>query len=162
VMERWREAPDNLISYGSEVPEPSAQRVEHGRSLFMTPGEKGGANCVSCHGTDGRGGGVSAWEPGKEGVEYAKDDWGNEIQPRDLTRGVFRFGRRPIDLFRRIYAGINGTPMPEHFGMTITENGEQRTMTEDDIWDLVFFVRTLSAGPMVAEHSEGAHGEEGH
>ena len=74
-----------------------------------------------------------------------KDDWGNSIQVRDLTRGVFRFGRRPIDLYRRIYAGINGTPMPEHFGMAITENGEQRTLNEDDVWDLVFFVRAFSS-----------------
>jgi mono/diheme cytochrome c family protein len=122
----------------------------------MTPGEKGGANCVSCHGPEGRGGGVSAWEPGKEGLEYVKDDWGNEIQPRDLTRGVFRFGRRPVDLYRRIYAGINGTPMPEHIGMTITENGEQRTMTESDIWDLAFFVRTLSThAPTVGQAPAG-------
>jgi mono/diheme cytochrome c family protein len=140
----------------AEVPEVTAERIEHGRTLFMTPGEKGGANCVSCHGPEGRGGGVSAWEPGKEGLEYVKDDWGNEIQPRDLTRGVFRFGRRPVDLYRRIYAGINGTPMPEHIGMTITENGEQRTMTESDIWDLAFFVRTLSThAPTVGQAPAG-------
>jgi hypothetical protein len=102
-------------------------------------------------------------QPGKEGEEYAKDDWNNEIMPRDLTRGVFRFGRRPIDLYRRIYAGINGTPMPEHFGMTITENGEQRTMTEDDIWDLVFFVRTLGAREPEVAHADSTHAApEGH
>ena len=158
VMAKWRGAPENLITFADELPQPTAERIEHGRTLFMTPGEKGGANCVSCHGTDGRGGGVSAWEPGKEGVEYAKDDWGHEITPRDLTRGTYRFGRRPIDLFRRIYAGINGTPMPEHFGMTITENGAQRTMAESDLWDLVFFVRTLSTHAPVASQAP-AHGD---
>ncbi len=161
VVERWREATDFFITFEGEVPEATPERIAHGRALFTTPGEKGGANCVSCHGPDGRGGGVSAWEPGKEGKEYAKDEWGNEIQPRDLTRGVFRFGRRPIDLYRRIYAGINGTPMPEHFGMTITENGQQRTMNEDDIWDLVFFVRSLSTHAAVASHG-GGHGQGGH
>jgi mono/diheme cytochrome c family protein len=161
VMAKWRGAPENLITFADELPEPTAERIEHGRTLFMTPGEKGGANCVSCHGTDGRGGGVSVWEPGKEGVEYAKDDWGHEIQPRDLTRGVYRFGRRPIDLYRRVYAGINGTPMPEHIGMTITENGAQRTMTESDLWDLVFFARTLSTHSPVASHAP-EHGTESH
>jgi mono/diheme cytochrome c family protein len=146
VVEQWRKASEYLI-VAQEVPRPTRERVEHGRALFMTPGDQGGANCVSCHGTDGRGGGPSVWEPGKEGVEYTKDDWGHEIRPRDFTRGVFRFGRRPIDLYRRIYAGINGTPMPEHFGMTIKENGQQRTMTEDDIWDLAFFARSLATAP---------------
>ncbi len=154
VVDRWREAQDKLITYEGEVPETTRERIEHGRWLFMTTGEKGGANCVSCHGANGRGDGVSAFERDAQGnLVRVKDDWGNEIKVRDLTRGVFRFGRRPIDLYRRIYAGINGTPMPEHFGMTITENGTQRTVNEDDIWDLVFFVRSISS----REGSEVAH-----
>jgi len=159
VVGRWREASEHYIAFEGKIPEMTAERIAHGRSLFSTPGEKGGANCVSCHGPAGRGDGPSVWAPGKEGVEYAKDDWGNQIQPRDLTRGVFRFGRRPIDLYRRIYAGINGTPMPEHFGMTITEDGKQRTMNESDIWDLVFFVRSLGSQTEVA--SAGGAGHEG-
>jgi mono/diheme cytochrome c family protein len=161
VVGRWREAPEKLITYDGPVPTATPERIAHGRALFTTPGEKGGANCVSCHGASGRGDGPSVWEPGKVGIEYTKDDWGNEIVPRDFTRGVFRFGRRPIDLYRRIYAGINGTPMPEHIGMTITEDKKQRPMTEDDIWDLVFFVRDLASQPLVASTGEtavkGAH-----
>jgi mono/diheme cytochrome c family protein len=152
VVERWRESPEKLIEV-EEIPESTPQRVLHGQQLFLS---EQGANCIKCHGALGRGDGVSAWEPGKEGVEYAKDEWGNEIAPRNLTLGVFRFGRRPIDLYRRIYAGINGTPMPEHFGMTITEGGEQRTLTEDDVWDLVFFVRSLST-KSAESPAEGGH-----
>lgn len=165
VVSRWREADEKVIAFEGEIPEETPERIEHGRALFMS---EVGANCIKCHGASGRGDGVSAWEPGKEGQEYAKDEWGNEIVPRDLTRGVFRFGRRPIDLYRRIYAGINGTPMPEHFGMTITENGAQRTLNEDDIWDLVFYVRSLSshaAEPTTAHapgHAPAGHAEEGH
>jgi mono/diheme cytochrome c family protein len=152
VMAKWRGASEQLIALEGTVPEATPERIEHGRALFMTPGEKGGANCVSCHGEGGRGDGPSLSDPTK-----SIDDWGNPILPRDLTRGVFRFGRRPIDLYRRIYAGINGTPMPEHFGMTITENGQQRTMTEDDIWDLAFFVRSLGThAPTLAQAA--AHG----
>jgi mono/diheme cytochrome c family protein len=161
VVARWRAAGENLIAFEGKVPEVTEERIAHGRALFTTPGEKGGANCVSCHGPTGRGDGPSVWEPGKEGKEYAKDDWGHPIQPRDLSRGVFRFGRRPIDLYRRIYAGINGTPMPEHFGMTITENGAQRTMTEDDLWDIVFYVRSLASHAPVA-HGGGGHGGGAH
>ena len=33
-----------------------------------------------------------------------------ELLPGKLLRG----GRRPLDIYRRIYAGINGMPMPAH------------------------------------------------
>jgi mono/diheme cytochrome c family protein len=155
VVAKWRGAGQQLIALAGEVPRPTPERIEHGRTLFMTPGERGGANCVSCHGESGRGDGPSVNDPTK-----SIDDWGNPIKPRDLTNGVFRFGRRPIDLYRRIYAGINGTPMPEHYGMTITENGQARTMGEDDIWDLAFFVRTLGTGAPSAAQPAGH--EEGH
>ncbi|MSR62765.1 MAG: c-type cytochrome [Planctomycetes bacterium] len=145
VVAKWRGASKQVIA-AEDIPAVTPERLAHGRTLFMTPGEKGGANCVSCHGTSGRGDGASAFEvdPLTKETRRVKDEWGNEISVRDLTRGVFRFGRRPIDLYRRIYAGINGTPMPEHIGMTVTEDGKQHPMTESDIWDLAFFVRTLS------------------
>jgi len=34
------------------------------------------------------------------------------IPPRNLRRGIYRGGRRPLDLYYRIHAGINGAPMP--------------------------------------------------
>ena len=140
VVDRWREAGEKLIAFEGEVPRSTPERVAAGRQLYMS---ETGANCVKCHGDGGRGDGPSVNEP-----ENSVDDWGNQISPRDLTRGVFRFGRRPIDLYRRIYAGINGTPMPEHFGMQITEaDGTQRPLEEDDVWNLVFFVRSLSSHP---------------
>ncbi len=159
-VEKWREAPEKLITYEGEIPRPTPERVEHGRYLFTTPGDKGGANCASCHGVGGRGDGASAFEADPENpgqLRRVRDDWGNPILVRDLTRGVFRFGRRPIDLYRRIYAGINGTPMPEHFGMTIKDpDGTQRPLSEDDVWDLVFFVREITSQPLaVAGQTSG-------
>ena len=32
--------------------------------------------------------------------------------PRNLRQGIYRGGRRPLDIYRRISAGINGVPMP--------------------------------------------------
>lgn len=158
VMDRWRAAGDELIAYNGQVPEPTPERVAHGRALFTS---ENGANCVKCHGSGGRGDGPSVSEP-----ENSVDDWGNPIAPRDLTRGVYRFGRRPIDLYRRIFAGINGTPMPAHYDMQITEeDGTKRPLNEEDIWDLVFFVRSLAVQPMHAEvdqdEHEGEHEEAG-
>lgn len=91
-----------------------------------------------------------------------RDDWGNEIEPRDLTRGLFRFGRRPIDLYRRIYAGINGTPMPSHSSLKGPDG--ERLLSDEDLWDIVHYVRSLSVEEMQpraaveTDHDGGGHG----
>jgi mono/diheme cytochrome c family protein len=56
------------------------------------------------------------------------------IPPRDLTRGQYRGGRRPIDVFRRLYAGIKGTPMPAFGGSSFTD---------EELWHLVNYVMAL-------------------
>jgi len=56
------------------------------------------------------------------------------LQPRNLTLGQYRGGRRPVDIFRRVYAGIKGTPMPA-FGRT--------ALKDDEIWDVVNYVMSL-------------------
>jgi mono/diheme cytochrome c family protein len=158
VHDRWQDTADELIAFDGEVPEATPERIAHGRELFL---DENGANCVKCHGVDARGQGLSAKEvnPDTGELEWAKDDWGNEISPRDLTRGIFRFGRRPIDLYRRVYAGINGTPMPAHFGMDITQpDGTKRPLDENDVWDLVHFVRSLSTHPLPVAQSAGTAG----
>ena len=58
------------------------------------------------------------------------DDWGNPLRPANLNRGVYKGGRRPIDLYWRIAKGINGAKMPAHFP----------TLEPEQIWDLVNFV----------------------
>jgi hypothetical protein len=73
------------------------------------------------------------------------DDWGHPILPRDLVRGIYRGGKRPIDIYRRIYAGINGTPMPA-LGESRDASGEL-LMPGEDMWALVHFVRSLSEKP---------------
>jgi mono/diheme cytochrome c family protein len=113
-----------------------AQSIQRGRSLYLGPKAK----CATCHGPQGRGDGeqtlVFQKIPGST-EDYPEpglyDKWDNKIQPRDLTRGIYRGGRRPIDLYRRIYAGIKGTPMPP-FGATLSD---------DEIWDLVNYVLSV-------------------
>jgi len=142
VWDKWDTAADELIVYEGQVPRPSDSAIAHGRELFMDPSS---ANCFSCHGPDGKGGGPSSKEPDPVTGEqvWRKDDWGNPIQPRDLTRGTYRFGRRPIDLFRRVYAGINGTPMPSHSSLKGPDG--ERLLTDEDLWDIVHYVRSLSS-----------------
>ena len=51
--------------------------------------------------------------------------------------------------------------MPAHYDMQITDpDGSTRPLNEEDVWDLVFYVRSLSVKPMHVE-TAGA-GEEGH
>ena len=55
------------------------------------------------------------------------------VVPRNLRHGVYRGGRRPLDLYYRIYAGINGAPMPAAKG----------AVSPEDIWHIVNYVRSL-------------------
>ncbi len=55
------------------------------------------------------------------------------IPPRNLRSGLYRGGRRPLDLYYRIHAGINGAPMPAAKG----------TVPPEDIWHIVNYIRSL-------------------
>jgi mono/diheme cytochrome c family protein len=69
------------------------------------------------------------------------DDWRNPVRPANLNRGVYKGGRRPIDLYWRIAKGINGAKMPAHYP----------TIEPERIWDLVNFVLQLPYEPKLLE-----------
>ena len=81
--------------------------------------------CGRCHGPRGRGDGVAAAE--------LRDDLGRPIRAFDFTRGDFRGGGSPEDVYRTFMTGLDGTPMPSYAG----------SMAPDEAWALVAFVRTL-------------------
>jgi mono/diheme cytochrome c family protein len=64
--------------------------------------------------------------------------------PRNLRENVFRGGRRPLDLYWRISAGIAGTPMP---GGGPSAPGAQGALTEQEIWQIVDYVQSLPFEP---------------
>jgi mono/diheme cytochrome c family protein len=131
AVERWRTGGEHVIPTGA-APPSTPERIARGRALFHEPG---GANCVRCHGSEGHGDGEASrvLDPlTGESVPF-RDEWGNPIRPRDLVCAPYRFGSDPEDLYRRVFAGINGTPMPAHSGL----------LQEEDIWDLVLYVRSL-------------------
>ncbi len=66
------------------------------------------------------------------------DDWGNPLRPANLNRGVYKGGRRPIDIFWRVAKGINGAQMPAHY---------PSPLNEQKVWDLVNFVLALPYEP---------------
>ena len=137
IADEWTQADTEEAMIVPSVPRipDSLQSRRLGRELFV--GKSFG--CSDCHGISGRGDGpqttifekiprtdVYFEEPGLH------DEWGNVNQPRDLTRGIYRGGRRPIDLFARIHGGIKGTRMPS-FGKEGHEN----------IWHLVNYVLSI-------------------
>ena len=60
--------------------------------------------------------------------------------PHNLRQTVYRGGRRPVDVYRRLYAGINGAPMP---GVGPATPGATGTLTSDEIWNIVDYVMSL-------------------
>lgn len=150
LADQWTraDAPESLIvPKKKRVADDEASRVR-GRELYLSPKAK----CATCHGPMGKGDGPQTEDfmpkPGSS-EKFANpglhDDWGHPILPRDLTRGIYRGGRRPIDLYRRVYAGIKGTPMPA-FGGTV--------LNDDEIWDLVNYVMSIPySGPGASPQS---------
>jgi len=132
VVDRWRSAAEHLIVPRRDPPVATPERVAHGRDLFH--GERG-TSCTRCHGDAGHGDGPSSkvLDPDTGEPVPFRDEWGHPIRPRDLVCAPLRFGDQPLDIYRRIFAGINGTPMPAHAGV----------LSEDDIWDLVLYVGSL-------------------
>jgi mono/diheme cytochrome c family protein len=139
LAEVWPKAEEE-----SSLVRPALARVEdttesrlRGRVLYMSNRTK----CYTCHGPLGRGDGNAIddfWPKPGTNEKYAQrglhDLWGHKLQPRDLTRNQYRGGRRPVDLYRRVFSGIKGTPMPA-FGGTV--------LKDEEIWDLVNYVMSI-------------------
>ena len=153
IWERWQRASESVIAYDGEVPAPTPEGIARGRELFMDAGK---GNCQSCHGASGRGNGDSAFVTDEHGDRMAKpDDWGNSIMPRNLRLGINRGGSRPIDIYRRIYAGINGTQMPA-LGESKDADGNP-LLTPEELWNIVHYVRSLGERPPPVHVASSGH-----
>ena len=64
--------------------------------------------------------------------------------PRNLRKGVYRGGRRRLDVYCRVHAGIAGTPMP---GVGASTPGGQGTLSDEEIWNIVDYVLNLPYEP---------------
>lgn len=139
IADDWTKAedPESVVVPSVQRVEPTAASIAEGRKLFLSDKTK----CADCHGKSAEGNGVATdqyWPITGSNLKYDEvglhDDWGNLQLPRNLTRGQYRGGRRPIDLFRRIYAGIKGTQMPA-FG--------KGSLTDEQIWHVVNYVMSV-------------------
>ena len=124
-----------IVPSVSRVPDTPESR-RRGRELYLSKT----LNCADCHGIDGEGNGPQtiAFEknPAKGDELYNEpglhDIWDNLNQPRNLQLGMYRGGRRPIDLFSRIHAGIKGSRMPSF-----------KNTPHEDIWHIVNYVLSI-------------------
>jgi mono/diheme cytochrome c family protein len=80
--------------------------------------------CAPCHGATARG----------DGAQKQVDSKGYPTRPRDLTLGVFKGSPEPEHVYRRIVAGLPGSPMPQ-----------SGYLQGADAWHLTHFVRSLSS-----------------
>jgi len=156
AAQAWAEADSAIIS---PAPPPNVSLEESialGRELF----QGAQANCVKCHGTlalgDGQTDDFDNWSKNTkaffeqtkkvEAADIPHLSLGDfqavgalpirNIKPRNLRMGIFRFGRRPLDIYRRIHTGIAGTPMPGVGQSDANPAG----LTSDQVWHLVNYV----------------------
>ncbi len=141
TVDKWKE-PQNVT-----VPKPpeiaNEESIKLGRALFYGAGGK--LECVKCHGNTALGDGgqdiYDDWtkktadlKPGEESLDLAEGGLPRRrLEPRNLRQGVYRGGRRPLDIFCRVAAGIKGTPMPE----------KPATLTSDEAWHVVNYVLSM-------------------
>jgi mono/diheme cytochrome c family protein len=152
VVQKWVDAEGQAV----EVPAPDPNRDMHrsiarGKELFYGAV----ANCVKCHGDSALGDGQTTdyddWtkelEPANPDAVAAFLDAGalppRNIRPRNLRQGVYRGGRRPIDLYWRLRNGIDGTPMPAVPLKPDDAGPEVKALTNADVWSIIDYVRSL-------------------
>jgi mono/diheme cytochrome c family protein len=156
VAQAWREAPAERIAVPAD-PGSSPTAVAQGRELFYSKT----ANCYTCHDPN------TPLVPQSDTFADEFDDWNKQVKrfldshresdpnqlevlaprkiiPRYLKSGVFRGGSGRDDLYRRIDAGIDGTPMPAVGPLTPEAEG---VLTSAQIWSLVDFVKQLPSEP---------------
>jgi mono/diheme cytochrome c family protein len=169
IVEGWDAVNDEIIVPEEEQipadgrsPEAVAESVVKGRELFY--GTR--ANCVKCHGPTGLGDGQQDdqdnWNKAHKvfleslaketdpAVASLREEVAETLYPvrnsipRNLRKGIYRGGRRRIDVFWRIYAGVAGTPMP---GLGAASAGATATLTEAEMWNIVDYVLSLPYEP---------------
>lgn len=127
-----------IVPDTSRVPD-SVESRRRGRELYLSKS----INCADCHGIAGQGNGPQTTIYEKNPVTQQlypepglHDIWDNVNQPRNLTQGIYRGGRRPIDLFCRIQAGIKGSRMPSF-----------KNLGHEDIWHIVNYILSIPFEP---------------
>jgi mono/diheme cytochrome c family protein len=100
---------------------PSEESAAAGKAVYQSKA------CADCHGETG------------EGNADEKDKWGFPVRLVSFRTGMFKSGPSDLDLFRSITTGMRGTTMDPYGG----------TVSEEETWQLVDYVRSLEDKPSV-------------
>lgn len=126
VLASWAESAEETVRPLTIMPAMTPETIELGRQAFLSEG------CSKCHGPDGR---------GKSQDNVGTDTWGFATNAADITSGMLHGGQRPIDIYRRISSGINGTPMPAFREVFDPAGKDEATAKNPDtMWHLVHYV----------------------
>ncbi len=154
-FQAWENAAANVTAIpekSASIDQDKAASIERGREIFFTV-----AACNKCHGDaalgDGQTNDYDFWSkelsPDKPALLHEYLELGaldpRNIRPRNLRQGIYRGGRRPIDIYWRVMNGIEGTPMPA-LKTNVLKDGDPadpKKLTEDDVWHLINYVRSL-------------------
>jgi mono/diheme cytochrome c family protein len=152
VMTSWIEAEKAPLAVPSR-PEMTAEELAHSRLVGKKLFQGTRANCFNCHGISALGDGqTTLYDKWTEEFITAKADpqlvreftslgmlQPRNLKPRNLRQGVFRGGRRPVDIFWRIRNGIDGAQMPA---------AKVDALSDDEIWHIVNYVQSLPYDPI--------------
>jgi putative heme-binding domain-containing protein len=124
-----------LIACCASAPRSSAQENPHaGDAKVAKLGEyQFRSNCAFCHGLGARGGGRGP----------------------DLTRALKHHGNTDAEIFHNIHDGIAGTAMP-----AATNGGIGVGMSDEEIWQVVTYLRSVEKKATVAETGDAVRGKE--
>lgn len=107
--------PGDAIEVGAHSP-ANAAAIARGKALYAK-------TCASCHGETGKG----------DGQQKMIDVDGFATRPRDLTLGIYKGDPSYDSVYRRVLAGMPGTPMPSS------------KLTPEEVGDVTQFVLSLSS-----------------
>jgi mono/diheme cytochrome c family protein len=140
ISDSWDRAEGELVRPVTVDPPRTPETIQKGAVAFAE------LYCVKCHGPNAR---------GSKAADVGQDIWGRTAYPANLAMGMLHGGRRPVDIYRRIYSGINGTPMPSSKdpNTAIGETPEQRS---DRIWHLVHFITAVIENNGVPDDAQKA------
>ena len=100
LFDDFDEYPPEVVAIPESAPAASDDRLHRGRQIYLMQ------RCWPCPGVDGAASGPQAAE--------LTDEDGQPVVPWDLTSGLFRGGDSPVDLYRTLATGLDGTPMPAY------------------------------------------------
>jgi cytochrome c oxidase cbb3-type subunit 3 len=134
MFRRWRIGFVGFVFLGAAAYSADGQNPLAGDAKAAKAGEfQFRINCALCHGLGAHGGGRGP----------------------DLTRAVKKHAHSDADLFQVISNGIAGTAMPAN-----GTNGQGVGMTDEEIWQIITYIRSQEVKAPAQALGNAAHGKE--